>query len=230
MPSLPPATQALLLANVAVFFLERLIGGALFGAARPLADRQRQLPAVADRQLLRSCTAASSTCSSTCSACGCSARELEHVWGQKRYLQFYAASVVAAALTQLLVNALLGSNAPTVGASGGLFGLLLAFAMIFPNRIILLFFVIPMKAKWLVALYGLLELYQGVYVMNSGVAHFAHLGGMLGGLLTIRYWRAPAAVRAALTAFRSEESPCGASRRSARIMLRPTDPNRARLP
>ena len=55
--------------------------------------------------------------------------------------------MIAAALTQLLVNALLGSAAPTVGASGGLFGLLLAFAMIFPNRIILLFFVIPMKAK-----------------------------------------------------------------------------------
>ena len=71
----------------------------------------------------------------------------------------------------------------------GLFGLLLAFAMMFPNRVILLFFVIPMKARYLVALYGLLELYQGVYVMNSGVAHFAHLGGMVGGLLMIRYWR-----------------------------------------
>jgi len=79
--------------------------------------------------------------------------------------------------------------APTIGASGGLFGLLLAFAMIFPNRTILLFFEIPMKAKWLVALYGVIELYQGVYVLNSGVAHFAHLGGMLGGLLTLRYWR-----------------------------------------
>ena len=55
--------------------------------------------------------------------------------------------------------------------------------------IILLFFVIPMKARYLVALYGLLELYQGFYVMNSGVAHFAHLGGMLGGWLMIRYWR-----------------------------------------
>ena len=93
--------------------------------------------------------------------------ELEQVWGQKRYMQFYTASVVAAALTQLLVNCLLGATAPTIGASGGLFGLLLAFAMIFPNRIILLFFVIPMKAKWLVALYGLVELYQGVYVHRT---------------------------------------------------------------
>jgi membrane associated rhomboid family serine protease len=118
--------------------------------------------------------------------------ELEQVWGHKRFLVFFFASVVAAALTQLLVNAVLGSGAPTVGASGGLFGLLLAFAMIFPNRIILLFFVIPMKAKWLVALYGVIELYQGVYVLNSGVAHFAHLGGMLGGLLTLRYWRGQA--------------------------------------
>jgi len=64
--------------------------------------------------------------------------------------------------------------------------------VMFPNRVILLFFVIPMKARYLVALYGLLELYQGVYVMNSGVAHFAHLGGMVGGFLMIRYWRGQA--------------------------------------
>ena len=93
---------------------------------------------------------------------------------------------------QLLVNFVVGAGGPTIGASGGLFGLLLAFAMLFPNRTILLFFVIPMKAKWLAVLYGALELYQGVYVMNSGVAHFAHLGGMLGGDLTLRYWRGQA--------------------------------------
>ena len=115
--------------------------------------------------------------------------EVERVWGEKRYLQFYIACVLAAAVTQLIFNALSGSPYPTIGASGGLFGLLLAFGMMFPNRIILLFFVLPLKAKYLVIGYGLLELYQGVYVMNSGVAHFAHLGGMLGGLLMIRYWR-----------------------------------------
>ena len=117
--------------------------------------------------------------------------ELEHVWGQRRFVTFYFASVLAAALTQIAVNVVMGGG-PTVGASGGLFGLLLAFAMLFPNRTILLFFVIPMKAKWLALLYGVLELYQGVYVMNSGVAHFAHLGGMLGGYLTLRYWRGQA--------------------------------------
>src|SRR5206468_176115 len=115
--------------------------------------------------------------------------ELERIWGDKRYLQFYFASVLAAALSQLIVTAVGGYGYPTIGASGGLFGLLLAFAMMFPRRIILLFFVIPMQAKYLVMLYGLLELYQGVWVMNSGVAHFAHLGGMVGGLLMMRYWR-----------------------------------------
>jgi len=187
---LPPATQALLLANVAMFFLGDLLAPGLLS---PLA----LYPVGAGFWPWQIGTYAFLHGSFNhlffnMLGLWMFGGELEHVWGQKRFLQFYAASVVAAALTQLLVNALLGSNLPTVGASGGLFGLLLAFAMIFPNRVILLFFVIPMKAKYLVALYGLVELYQGVYVLNSGVAHFAHLGGMLGGLLTLRYWRGQA--------------------------------------
>ena len=187
---LPPATQALLLANVAMFFLGDLLAPGLLS---PLA----LYPVGAGFWPWQIGTYAFLHGSFNhlffnMLGLWMFGGELEHVWGQRRFLQFYAASVVAAALTQLLVNALLGSNLPTVGASGGLFGLLLAFAMIFPNRVILLFFVIPMKAKWLVALYGVIELYQGVYVLNSGVAHFAHLGGMLGGLLTLRYWRGQA--------------------------------------
>jgi len=116
--------------------------------------------------------------------------ELERVWGRQRFMQFYAASVITAAGTQLAVCWLLGSPYPTVGASGGLFGLLLAFGMTFPDRTIMpLFPPIPMKAKVFVALYGGLELFLGVTGTNSGVAHFAHLGGMLGGWLTFRYWR-----------------------------------------
>jgi membrane associated rhomboid family serine protease len=119
--------------------------------------------------------------------------ELERVWGTKRFIHFYAASVLSAAAAQLLVASLTGSVYPTVGASGGLFGLLLAFAMMFPNRIIMpLFPPIPMKAKVFVALYGGLELFLGVTGERSGVAHFAHLGGMLGGYLMIRYWRGQA--------------------------------------
>jgi len=188
MPPLLPATQALLLANVAVFFLERLVGSALFG---PLALWPIGSGNFFPWQVLSYSFLHGSFEHLFFNMLGLwmFGSELEQVWGQKRYVQFYTASVLAAALTQLVVSAVLGSIAPTIGASGGLFGLLLAFAMIFPNRIILLFFVIPMRAKWLVALYGILELYQGVYVMNSGVAHFAHLGGMAGGVLTIRYWR-----------------------------------------
>jgi membrane associated rhomboid family serine protease len=116
--------------------------------------------------------------------------ELERIWGGKRYLQFYFASLLTAAATQLIVNVLLGSGAPTVGASGALFGLLMAFGMMFPSRIIMpLFPPIPMKARTFVAVYGGLELLLGVTGTQSGVAHFAHLGGMLGGYLMIRYWR-----------------------------------------
>ena len=184
---LPPATQALLLTNVAIYFLTQLLGPNMFStfALWPLGHGFWPWQVVSYGFLHFDFNHLFFNMLGLWMFGG----ELEHVWGHKRFLVFYFASVIAAALTQLLVNYLLGSGAPTVGASGGLFGLLLAFAMIFPNRIILLFFVIPMRAKWLVALYGILELYQGVYVMNSGVAHFAHLGGMAGGVLTIRYWR-----------------------------------------
>lgn len=118
--------------------------------------------------------------------------ELERLWGQQRYGYFMLASVLAAALCQLLVTALMGSMSPTVGISGGLFGLLLAYGMLFPHRTIMpLFPPIPMKARTYVAVFGALELGLGVWG-GDGVAHFAHLGGMLGGWLMIRYWRGQA--------------------------------------
>ena len=187
MPPIQPVTRALLLINVAVFFLLPLLGGsveALF-ALWPLGTHFLPWQVVTYSFLHGNFE----HLFFNMLGLWMFGSELERIWGEKRFLQFYAASVLAAAFTQLIVTALMGSVYPTVGASGGLFGLLLAFAMMFPNRVILLFFVIPMKARYLVLLYGLLELYQGVYVMNSGVAHFAHLGGMLGGLLMIRYWR-----------------------------------------
>ncbi len=81
-------------------------------------------------------------------------------------------------------------NAPVVvGASGAVFGLLLAFGMTFPNNIIYVYFAIPMKAKYFVMLYGAIELYSGISNSTDNVAHFAHLGGMLFGILMILYWR-----------------------------------------
>jgi membrane associated rhomboid family serine protease len=81
-------------------------------------------------------------------------------------------------------------NLPVViGASGAIYGLLLAFGMLFPNSLIYLYFFIPMKAKWFVIIFGALELFSGFYDQNSGVAHFAHLGGMLFGFFLIIYWK-----------------------------------------
>ncbi len=80
-------------------------------------------------------------------------------------------------------------NTPTVGASGAVFGILLAFGMLFPNTMIYVFFAIPIKAKYFVMIYGAAELYFGVTGTSDGIAHFAHLGGMVFGYFMIRYWK-----------------------------------------
>jgi membrane associated rhomboid family serine protease len=117
--------------------------------------------------------------------------EIERVWGERRYLVYYLACVVGAAAAQVLVtSAHAGPPYPTVGASGGVFGLLLAFAMMFPRRIIILIFPpIPMPAWLFVTVFGALELVFGVTGTQAGVAHFAHLGGMAAGFVLIQYWR-----------------------------------------
>jgi membrane associated rhomboid family serine protease len=117
-------------------------------------------------------------------------RDIENVLGSKRFLVYYLTCVVGAAIVQLTVAGLQGGIYPTVGASGGVFGLLLAYAMFFPNRTVMLLFPpIPMKAKYFVLGYGLLELYLGVSGSSPGVANFAHLGGMLFGFVLLRRWR-----------------------------------------
>jgi membrane associated rhomboid family serine protease len=113
---------------------------------------------------------------------------LEQTFGTRRYLVYYFSCVLTAALTQLVVLGITGTFVPTVGASGGVFGLLLGFAVLFPHtRIVLLIPPIPMKARTFAIVYAVVELVLGL-AGSSGVAHFAHLGGMLGGLLLLRYW------------------------------------------
>jgi membrane associated rhomboid family serine protease len=115
---------------------------------------------------------------------------LEQFFGTRWYVMLYFVSVVTAGLTQLGVNELIGSPYPTLGASGGVFGLLLAFGMYFPRqRIMLLFPPIPMPAWVAVVAFGALELFLGVTGTQAGVAHFAHLGGMLGAFLMIQQRR-----------------------------------------
>lgn len=115
---------------------------------------------------------------------------LESLFGARRYLAYYLTCVVSAAIAQLIVAQISGETYPTVGASGGVFGLLLAFAIHFPHtRIMLLIPPIPMPARVFVVLYALIELILGVTGTQEGVAHFAHLGGMVGGFALLRWWR-----------------------------------------
>jgi membrane associated rhomboid family serine protease len=140
-------------------------------------------------------------------------RVLEQVWGSKRFLIFYIVCGVGAGLCQEvaqyasylmdglnryeMVNTstgLISMSAylnlwTTVGASGAIYGILLAFGMTFPNQPIYIYFLFPIRAKYFVAIYAALELLLGLAQTGDGVAHFAHLGGMLFGLLLILYWR-----------------------------------------
>ncbi len=183
---MPPATQALIFSCVIVYFAQSMLDLDAF-ALWPLASGQF-LP----WQLLSYGFLHGGLSHLVFNMFGLFmfGGELERVWGSRRFLLFYLVSVLCAALAQLGVAAWSGSMVPTVGASGGLFGLLLGFAMLFPHRkIVPLIPPIPMPAWLFVLIYGLIELGLGITGSMAGVAHFAHLGGLVGGWLVIRYWR-----------------------------------------
>lgn len=138
---------------------------------------------------------------------------LENMWGSKRFLWFYLVCGLGAGVCQELVqyiqyattladyaNVNLGGGhvvpmsaylnmMNTVGASGAIYGLLLAFGMMFPESTIYLYFFVPIKAKWFVIVFAVIELVSGLASSGSNIAHFAHLGGMLFGLLLILHWK-----------------------------------------
>ncbi len=191
---MPPVTTALLTANVAVFLLQLVAPGILVPFALwPLAASSFD-PSVgfAPWQLVTYAFLHGGLMHLFFNmfALYMFGGAIEQVFGSRRYLTYYFACVLSAALTQLLVAALAGGIYPTVGASGGVFGLLLAYGIYFPNtRLMLLFPPIPMRARTFVLLYAVLELFLGVTGSQSGVAHFAHLGGMIGGYALLRTWR-----------------------------------------
>lgn len=116
-------------------------------------------------------------------------RQLEYDLGSKRFFLYYMLTGVGAAIIQLAVMYLANDPALVIGASGAVYGILLAFGMIHPNLPLYFIFIpVPVKAKYIVIGYGVLELLQGITV-NDGVAHFAHLGGMIFGVLILLYWR-----------------------------------------
>jgi membrane associated rhomboid family serine protease len=185
---LPPATRALILINVGVFLLQSVAGNLMAGlfALWPLHSELFR-----PWQLLTYGFLHGSVLHVFLNmfALFMFGGALERYWGARRLVIFFLVCVLTAALTQLAVEPP-AAEEPTIGASGGIFGVLLAFAWYFPRqRIMLLFPPIPMPAWLFVTLYALLELFYGVTGRQPGVAHFAHLGGLLGGALCILYWR-----------------------------------------
>ena len=118
---------------------------------------------------------------------------LERMWGPKKFLLYYfVCGLGAAACHELVLYYFVHGalNVPTVGASGAIYGLLLGFGMLYPNiTLTLVFPPISLKAKWFVVIFAVIELVTGVLGTHDGVAHFAHLGGMLFGLILILIWK-----------------------------------------
>lgn len=117
-------------------------------------------------------------------------RDVERALGSRHFVQLYFLSALTAALAQIVVTALLQQNEPTLGASGAVFGILGAFALLYPKRIIVLLIPpIPLPAPVFVFCYAAIELASGVLGTQAGVAHFAHLGGLAGGIWIVWHWR-----------------------------------------
>ena len=190
---MPPATTALIVANVAVFLLQGLVPQLVVPFALwPLSASLATGATFAPWQLVTYSFLHGGLLHLAFNmfAVYMFGSAVEQVLGTRRYVALYFVSVLFAAITQLIVAMLSGAIYPTIGASGGVFGLLLAYAIYFPhNRVMLLFPPIPMPARVFVVLYAVLELFLGVTGSQEGVAHFAHLGGMIGGYLVLRFWR-----------------------------------------
>jgi len=191
-------TNLLILANIAVYVLQAQQGDAIIGpyALWPLG--RYRAPGIGivgfhPRQIITSAFLHANVqhLALNMFALWTFGREVERVLGARRFLTLYTAAIVTAALVQLFVVSFVSAGRfPTIGASGGVFGVLLAFGMIFPRRVVtLLFPPIPMPAWLFVAGYGFIELASGVLGTQAGVAHFAHLGGMLGAYQVLRRWR-----------------------------------------
>jgi len=190
---MPPATTALIAANVAMFVVEQVTPGWIYALALwPPGAGRAGGASFAPWQLVTYAFLHGSLVHIAFNmfALYMFGAAIERVFGARRYLVYYFVCVVSAALTQLLFAAISGGIYPTVGASGGVFGLLLAYGIYFPNnRVMLIFPPIPMPARIFVLVYAAIELYLGVTGTQQGVAHFAHLGGMIGGWALLRHWR-----------------------------------------
>jgi membrane associated rhomboid family serine protease len=192
---MPPVTRALIIANVIVFLAQMLLPGLTVPFALWPLDAARQSGGQVSFQVWQVVTYAFlhggfAHIAFNMFALYMFGGAMERVVGPRRYLIYYFVCVVTAAIAQLLVMQLTGGLYPSIGASGGVFGLLLAYAVYFPNnRVMLLFPPIPLPSRIFVLLYAALELVLGVTGTQAGVAHFAHLGGLVGGAIVLYFWR-----------------------------------------
>jgi membrane associated rhomboid family serine protease len=205
MPQLPPVTLALLIANIAAFLLQAPGGEAMLAhfALWPLGPHQLARlnnGGVTDVgfepwQLITYAFLHGGYphIAFNMFALWMFGGPVENALGARRYTLYYFVCVLGAAVAQLATTHFFqpGDFYPTLGASGGVFGLLLAFAILYPRaKMALIFFPVPIPAPIFVAGYMVLELVLGVTGTQAGVAHFAHLGGALVGLALIQFWRA----------------------------------------
>ncbi|MCB1899290.1 MAG: rhomboid family intramembrane serine protease [Rhodocyclaceae bacterium] len=189
---MPPVSRAIIIASVVVFLLQASGGGAMLGMFALWPTPEVLL--FAPWQLFTYSLLHGSVghIFFNMFAVYMFGSDLERLWGGRRFALTWLASVLSAALLQILVGSLMGAQAPVVGASGGVFGLLLCYGLLFPDRrLMLLIPPIPIRARNFVLIYGAIELFLGVSGLQPGVAHFAHLGGMLGGWLMLRHYRGP---------------------------------------
>jgi membrane associated rhomboid family serine protease len=189
--AMPPATRTLILINVGVFLLEQLNPNMVLGlfALWPLHSPLFRPWQLITYGFLHDPKNVAHIFFNMF-ALFMFGRSLERYWGARRFVIYYLVCVIAAGLTQLMVQSTGGVQEETIGASGGIFGVLLAFAWYFPRqRLFVIPIPIPIPAWLFVTGYALIELFFGVTGREQGVAHFAHLGGLLGGALCILYWR-----------------------------------------
>lgn len=109
--------------------------------------------------------------------------DIENLWGTKKFLFYYFLCGIGAGVANLLIAPMFGPTAPTIGASGAVYGILVAFGYLFPNRPIYLYFFVPIKAKYLIVIYMAIEFFSASSSLNSGIAHVAHLGGGIIGFI-----------------------------------------------
>lgn len=188
--SLPPVTRNLLIANVAVFLLQQVMPGVLvWFALWPLGSGMFQPWQIVTNGFMHGGIA---HIAFNMLALYMFGGQIEQTFGRKSYTIYYFTCLIVASLLQLVVLRwfMHDFQTPTIGASGAIFGLLLAFGMMYPHeKVFFMLLPIPIPAWLFVIGYGTLELLSGVLGWMPGVAHFAHLGGMLGGYVLIQYWR-----------------------------------------